>query len=107
MAREITVIEARNLLQNASEKKLDPIDIRSPEEVAKASVPGFRNVPLEKLSLEIPTYDLSKKVLLLCHRGKTSLRAQELLESCGINSLVIRGGIDDWAQIIDPSLARY
>ncbi len=98
MEKEITVIEARDLVESVKDSQF--IDVRSPEAFEEYSVPGFINIPLSKLSQEIPNLDAKKRTVIICSDGTLSVQAQKLLESCGINSLIVRGGHTDWKLII-------
>jgi rhodanese-related sulfurtransferase len=105
MEIEINVIEARDLMMsNAISKSLQLIDIRPKESFERLSLSGFVNIPLADLSRSIPSLDGKKRTLILCQDGMLSYKALQLLESCGFNAQVIRGGIDDWTRIINPVL---
>ena len=95
---EITVIDARDLMKK--EKDIQLIDVRSREAFADYSLPGFINIPLSKLSQEIPNLDAKKQTLIICSDGNLSFQALKLLESCAINARVVRGGHVDWKKII-------
>lgn len=106
MEKEITVIEARDLIrENKDNDSLQLIDVRSKEAFANGSIPNFINIPLIEVSRNIPELDGKKKTLVLCNNGKQSFEAIKLLESCGFEATVIRGGINDWRKIIDSSLS--
>ena len=47
-------------------------------------------------------------VVTVCHHGVRSISAAHVLEAAGHpNVLSLAGGIDAWAQRIDPTYARY
>lgn len=96
--KEITVIEARDLMK--ANKDLQLIDVRSEDEFAGFALPGFLNIPLSRLSQEIPNLDGKKQTLIICNDGNLSFQALKLLESCDVNAKVIRGGYTDWKKII-------
>lgn len=100
--KEVTVIEARDWI--AENRSLHLIDVRSEAEYEKGSIPGFRNIPLQNLSRAIPELDSKRVALLLCANGDESTKGQQLLEACGMRSYVIRGGIQDWSEVIDPTV---
>ncbi len=102
MEKEITVIEARDIIKSGEVLQL--IDVRSQEAFEDFSLPGFFNVPLNKISQEIPNLDSRKRTLLMCQDGSQSSQALTLLESCGINAQVVRGGHNDWKRIISTPL---
>jgi rhodanese-related sulfurtransferase len=96
--KEVTVIEARDLIKE--DKDLQLIDVRSEESFAEFALPGFINIPLSRLSQEIPNLDGKKRTLIICNDGNLSFQALKLLESCDVNAKVIRGGYADWKKII-------
>ncbi len=102
MEKEITVIEARDMIKN--EGNLQLIDLRPSVEFERGAVDGFINVPLNELSLKIPQLEGGKTTLLLCSDGSQSYQGQMLLEVTGFKVQVIRGGIRDWVKIINPSI---
>ena len=97
MDTEKNVIDARDLL-HADEAIL--IDVRSEEQFEKKNVAGSVNIPLSRISQEIPNLDNKKTHLLICHDGALSSQALKILEACQIKAHVIRGGLKDWIQII-------
>lgn len=105
MNHEVHVIEARDWIQK--DPNLDLIDVRDEKEYSLAFVPEFENISLAKLSQVIPDLDQKSPILLLSHKGKESLKAVQLLAACGLKAYSIRGGIDDWSRVIDPSIPRY
>ena len=98
MEKEITVIDARDIIKE--DKELQLIDVRNADAFSEYSLPGFINIPLSKLSQEIPNLDGKKRTLIICSDGNLSFQALKLLESCDINAQVIRGGHRDWKRII-------
>lgn len=49
-----------------------------------------------------------RPVVFYCHHGRRSLRAAKLFRERGVEDVYsLRGGIDEWARSIDPSLPRY
>ena len=101
MEKEITVIEARDLIQ--AEEDLQLLDVRTEESFESDSLPGFVNVPLNSISRSISDLDGRKRTLILCKDGSQSHEALKLLESVGFNAQVIRGGLKDWKRVINPS----
>ncbi|OGH01833.1 MAG: hypothetical protein A2600_10585 [Candidatus Lambdaproteobacteria bacterium RIFOXYD1_FULL_56_27] len=95
---EITVIEAYELMQQKTDLQL--WDLREPIDFGKVSVPGFTNIPLPDLSAELGDFDSRKRTLLIDEDGTKSHQARQLLEACGYQAWVIRGGLKDWAAVI-------
>ncbi len=97
MEAELNVIDARDMMRTDN---IQLIDVRSEEQFLKKSIPNSINIPLSRISQEIPSLDAKKTALLICNDGGLSLQASKLLEACKFRVHVIRGGLKDWEQII-------
>jgi adenylyltransferase/sulfurtransferase len=77
-------------------------------EAAIAALPDALLVPLETLEAAIGGLHSSNEYVVYCHHGIRSAAALELLRSRGFaTARHLEGGIDAWARVIDPSMARY
>jgi molybdopterin/thiamine biosynthesis adenylyltransferase/rhodanese-related sulfurtransferase len=83
------------------------IDVREPWEWEIAHLPGSRHFPLGQLPSRLKDLDGHAEIVTLCHRGQRSLAAQRLLQSAGFRARSLAGGIDAWAERVDPGMARY
>ncbi|CAJ1971253.1 unnamed protein product [Sphenostylis stenocarpa] len=88
------------------------IDVREPEEVAKASLPGFTVLPLRQFGdwgPEITTkFDPQKDTYVMCHHGMRSLQVAKWLQSQGFRKVYnLSGGIHAYAVQVDPSVPTY
>lgn len=88
------------------------IDVREPEELAIASLPGFANLPLSQFaewSEQIATQlDPHTKTLVLCHHGiRSAQMCQWLMQQGFTNVSNIVGGIEEYAARVDSSTPRY
>ncbi len=97
MDTEKNVIEARDML---ALNTVQLIDVRSQEQFEKKNIPSAANIPLSRISQEIPQMDTKKTTLLICNDGSLSIQALKIFEACGYNAYVIRGGLNDWEKII-------
>ncbi len=103
MEEELNVLEARDLIKSGKQIRL--IDVRTAAEFEKASIEGSVNLPLHNLSQEIPGMGTRSINILICADGSQSKNALQLFTACGFNAHFIRGGLKDWAMIVDPSMA--
>uniref|UniRef100_A0A5B7BV13 Putative rhodanese-like/PpiC domain-containing protein 12 isoform X1 n=1 Tax=Davidia involucrata TaxID=16924 RepID=A0A5B7BV13_DAVIN len=88
------------------------IDVREPEEVAQASLPGFQVLPLRQFGSwgpEITTkFDSQKDTYVLCHHGMRSLQVAKWLQTQGFKRIFnVSGGIHAYAVKADPSIPTY
>lgn len=102
----ITVEELAADLQ--SHQSVTLLDVRNSGEWALARIPGATLIPLSELALRLGELNPASAYVVTCHRGGRSLRACALLREAGFKQVKnLQGGIDAWAQRIDPSMARY
>lgn len=88
------------------------IDVREPDEVEKASLPGFQILPLRQFGSwgpEITTkLDPQKDTYVLCHHGMRSLQVAKWLQTQGFNRVFnVTGGIHAYSMKADPSIPTY
>ncbi len=84
------------------------IDVREPHELQISRIPGAENIPLGELAARLPELDSSQEIVLVCKNGNRSLRALEMLYSAGFTRIKnLEGGINAWAQTVDPSQPVY
>ncbi|MEO6533962.1 MAG: rhodanese-like domain-containing protein [Pseudolysinimonas sp.] len=73
------------------------IDVREPDEVAAASIPGALAMPMSTLTEhldELPDGTL----YIICHSGGRSARVVGALEQRGLDVVNVLGGITQWEQ---------
>lgn len=84
------------------------LDVREPDETTLCSVPGSRLIPLREVPAPLDTLPRDTDLLVLCHSGGRSWRVTHFLRSQGFRRAInVAGGIDAWAQVVDPSLPCY
>lgn len=88
------------------------IDVREPEEVDKASLPGFHVLPLQQFGSwgpEVTTkFDPQKDTYVMCHHGMRSLQVAKWLQTQGFRRVFnVAGGIHEYAVKVDPSIPTY
>lgn len=83
------------------------VDVREPWEWEIAHIAGSTLVPLGELPARLGELRPSAEIVTVCHRGKRSLMAQQLLQGAGFKARSLAGGIDGWAAEIEPGMPRY
>jgi rhodanese-related sulfurtransferase len=83
------------------------LDVRKPWEFGYCHIEGSVLIPLDALQSRLTELDRQRAVITICHVGMRSLMAAEYLKSSGFQARSLEGGIDLWAERIDPSMARY
>ncbi len=84
------------------------LDVREPFEVAICSVPGSMCIPMRQIPENLGGLPRDRLILAFCKVGQRSLRVTQFLRAHGFTQVTnVAGGIDAWAEQIDPTLARY
>lgn len=102
----MTVEEFAALDKSGNQVQL--LDVRNPHEFDIASISGALLIPLADLPARMSELDAARAYVLTCHRGPRSIQAYHLLKHAGFRQLhILEGGIDAWAEKVDPSMPRY
>ncbi|KAF3322636.1 isomerase [Carex littledalei] len=88
------------------------IDVREPEEVDQASLPGFKMLPLRQFGTWGPVitdeFDPEKDTYVLCHHGVRSMQVANWLQSQGFKRVFnLTGGIHAYSLKADSSVPTY
>jgi adenylyltransferase/sulfurtransferase len=84
------------------------LDVRNPHEFDLACMPGATLIPLPELAARLTELDPRRSYVVTCHHGPRSIQAYYLLQDAGFRRVqILSGGIDAWAERIDPSMPRY
>ena len=84
------------------------LDVREPFEYEIARIENSKLIPLDELPERLGELNQDAEIVALCHSGVRSARAIEFLRANGFaRSFNLAGGIDAWANEIDPTMPRY
>jgi rhodanese-related sulfurtransferase len=84
------------------------LDVREPDELAIASIPWARVIPMGEVKQRLAELPTDKPIAVLCHSGARSGRITAFLNENGYPQAVnVAGGIDAWSTTIDPSVPTY
>ena len=84
------------------------LDVREPEEPAIVKLDGAVPVTQELVQEMMGSWPKDTPIVTYCHHGIRSLEAASYLIGHGFTNVrTLAGGIDAWAEHIDPSLPRY
>jgi molybdopterin/thiamine biosynthesis adenylyltransferase/rhodanese-related sulfurtransferase/molybdopterin converting factor small subunit len=103
-------IGAEDLNRELQEKgaNLVLVDVREPHEWEIAHIEGARLIPLGQLPERLAELDGHSEIVTHCHRGVRSMKALEILRGAGFSKVrSLAGGIDAWAERVEPGMPRY
>jgi adenylyltransferase/sulfurtransferase len=90
-------------------EKLRLIDVRELEEWNTVRIEDAELIPLSQFQQQATAQlEPEDKIVLYCHHGMRSARAQQYLITQGYPQVLnLTGGIDAWALEAEPGMARY
>lgn len=84
------------------------VDVREPGEWAIVRIAGAELIPQAALADRVAELAGSRAIVVYCKSGARSAQATRLLLELGFTNVRnLAGGIDRWAERVDPSLPRY
>lgn len=104
---EISVHQLQGKLENGSRPVI--LDVREPEELEISKIPA-KSIPLAELITRYTELEEHKddEIIVICRSGSRSAQACYYLQNKGFSNVKnLRGGINEWAREIDPSLPTY
>lgn len=103
---EITPKQLMMLTSNSKDVIL--LDVRTAKEYTLCRLHGSLLVAHADMVALLPKLREAAHVVTLCHHGMRSLSAALFLRAQGVTHAVsLQGGLDRWAEQIDPSMKRY
>jgi adenylyltransferase/sulfurtransferase len=107
----ITVMELKVLLERDA-GNVALVDVRNPAEAEIVVIPSALLIPLDTIESgeaieQIRSLAEGRRLFVHCKLGMRSAKAAHLLAEHGIQATNVTGGIDAWAQDVDPTLPRY
>ncbi len=104
---EISVNEAKRL-RDAAPDRTTMIDVREPYELEICQIAAAKHIPMRQIPEHLDALPRDQHLLILCHAGGRSRRVTEFLRTRGFTAVSnIAGGIDAWAEAIEPGMRRY
>ncbi len=103
---DVTAEQVKQMLDVATDFVF--VDVRNPDEQQICRIDGTVLLPLGELPQRFQELPRDKPIVLHCHHGTRSLRALHFLRDQGYGELKnLAGGIDAWAESIEPDMPRY
>jgi len=86
------------------------VDCREADEYSVAKIDGATLIPMSELADRVAEFQphAETPIIIHCHHGGRSLRVAMWLRQQGFpQAQSMAGGIDQWSQVIDPTVPRY
>ena len=103
--RELSASEAATLHAQSSVRLLD---VREPWEHELVHVAGALHIPMGEIPARLADIPADQPLVVMCHHVMRSMQVAHFLLANGFKDVAnLDGGIDAWAAVVDPALARY
>lgn len=84
------------------------LDVREPMERQVCKISGSLEIPMGQVPQALSQLSKDGCLLVLCHHGIRSAQVTHYLRNQGFeNAVNVAGGIDAWAEAVDPQMNRY
>lgn len=84
------------------------LDVREPWEYELCHLAGSRLMPMNSVPASYGELPPEREVVVICHHGGRSMQVAMFLERAGFSAVLnLMGGVEGWAQDVDPSMHRY
>jgi len=103
--RDMTVEEFKQRLDKGDD--LFVLDVREPHEYQICNLGGHL-IPLNDLPKRVSELDSSREIVVHCKMGGRSAKAVDFLRQSGFSRVHnLAGGINAWAERVDPKVPKY
>jgi len=107
---EISPEDLHDLMQRPGPREFRLIDVREEDEFAICRLDWAELIPLATLPQEVTRrlVDKDKPIVVYCHHGMRSNHAAQWLRGIGYEHVYnLTGGIEAWAEKVEPTMRRY
>jgi adenylyltransferase/sulfurtransferase len=106
MTTEITVQDLKRRLD--AKETVTLLDVRDDWETKLARLEHAAHIPVTEIEHRLDELDPNDEIVVYCHHGIRSAAVADFLRRAGYPKAVnLAGGLDHWAQVVDPSMRRY
>lgn len=99
MMKQITTKELAEKVKKG--EKVNIIDVREHDEVARGKIPGANHIPLGDISNRLKELDKNEHYYIACHSGARSSMACQLLSQNGFDVTNMEGGMMSWQDEVE------
>jgi rhodanese-related sulfurtransferase len=105
---QITPLLLQQWLADSGRKPPVLLDVREPWEYRTCRIEGSTLVPMNTIPARAQELDPDTETIVICHHGARSLQVALFLERNGFSHLYnLQGGVNAWADQVEPAMQRY
>jgi rhodanese-related sulfurtransferase len=108
MIAEISSKDLAGWLADSNRQQPLLLDVRESWEYALAHIDGSTHMPMNLIPLRLSELPDDQPIVTICHHGVRSYQVGLYLQNAGFEQVLsLKGGVDAWANEVDPTMAHY
>lgn len=105
--KRFTPAQLKHYLEQSGKPPL-LLDVREPWEYETCHIEGSQLIPMGQIQSVVDSLDRNKETVVICHHGIRSRAVAIFLEREGFSNVInLEGGVDRWADEVDPLMQKY
>ena len=103
----ITPVQLKDLMSDP-EAEIIIVDVREDWELERCKIDNCLHIPMGAIPNSLHQLEFNLPIIVYCHHGLRSMQVANFLTSHGyIHVLNLEGGINAWAQDVEPEMEIY
>ncbi|WP_293760783.1 rhodanese-like domain-containing protein [uncultured Aquitalea sp.] len=108
MVREIAAPDLAAWLVDGQQEPPLLLDVREDWEYQLAHIKGSLHIPMNLIPLRLSELPDDRPIVTICHHGVRSYQVGLYLANAGFDDVIsLRGGVEEWASVVDTGMAHY
>lgn len=104
--RNLSPEQVKHLLDTQAQIVL--LDVREKWELEICQIQSSLHIPMQDIPDSLDKLDSESETVVICHHGARSMQVAGFLEQSGFSNIInLAGGVDLWAQTVEPEMQRY
>ena len=104
---EMNVREVHDYLLSTNTKPV-LLDVRENWEYDICHIEGSMLIPMQTIPQQLEQLDPQQETIVICHHGVRSRMVGQFLEQADFKNIInLSGGVNAWAQQVDPDMPSY
>ena len=95
-------VDVETILSAPDSQRPFLVDVRTPQEFAKGSIPGAKNIPVDELRNRLNEFPRDREIAVYCQVGQRGYFATRILQQKGFKAANIGGGYMTY-KLVHPS----
>ncbi len=84
------------------------LDVREKWELEICQIQSSLHIPMQDIPDSLTELDSERETVVICHHGARSMQVAAFLEQSGFNKVInLTGGVNAWAETVEPDMQRY